>query len=159
MLQSEYTPWLKDYIKNDKLMYTGLSDYLNDADVRTNLHIPESAPAWEECSGTVGSKYQLQQEASLWIYDVLRNNGFKMLFYSGETDGAVPTYGTKAWLKELNWPITTPWTKWESDEGQVNGWSTMYADLLNFTIIRGVGHMAPQWARQPCLDMVNKFIS
>ena len=57
MLQSEYTPWLKDDIKNDKLMYTGLSDYLNDAYVRTALHIPESAPAWEECSGTVGGKY------------------------------------------------------------------------------------------------------
>jgi hypothetical protein len=54
MLQSEYTPWLKDFIKNDKLMYTGLSDYLNDADVRTALHIQESAPAWEECSNTVG---------------------------------------------------------------------------------------------------------
>lgn len=82
-----------------------------------------------------------------------------MLFYSGETDGAVPTYGTKQWLKELNWPITTPWTIWKDDAGQVNGWVTMYADLLNFTIIRGVGHMAPQWARQPALDMVNAFIS
>ena len=82
-----------------------------------------------------------------------------MLFYSGETDGAIPTLGTKQWLKELNWPVTTPWAKWMTADGQVNGWSTVYADLLNFTIIIGVGHMAPQWARQACLDMVNAFIS
>lgn len=54
MLQSEYTPWLKDHIKNDKLMYTGLSDYLSDPAVRTALHIPETAPGWEMCSNTVG---------------------------------------------------------------------------------------------------------
>lgn len=40
-------------------MYTGLSDYLSDPDVRTALHIPESAPGWEMCSNKVGSEYQL----------------------------------------------------------------------------------------------------
>jgi hypothetical protein len=159
MTQAEYTPWLKHIVNNDRLMYTGLSDYLNDADVRTALHIPESAPGWEECNMSINEDYSLQQEGSLWIYDVLRVNGYKMLFYSGETDGAIPTLGTKKWLKELNWPVTTPWAKWMAEDGQVNGWSTVYADLLNFTIIRGVGHMAPQWARQACLDMVNAFIS
>ena len=57
MLQSEYTPWLKDFIKDDKLMYTGLSDFLSNADVRTALHIREDAPAWEMCSDTVGEGY------------------------------------------------------------------------------------------------------
>jgi hypothetical protein len=147
MTQAEYTPWLKHLVNNDRLMYTSLSDYLNAADVRAALHIPESAPAWDMCSGPVGESYQLQQEASLWIYDVLRVNGIKMLFYSGETDGAIPTYGSKEWIKELAWEVTSPWTPWISADGQSNGWTVTYADLLNFTIVRGVGHMAPQWAR------------
>jgi carboxypeptidase C (cathepsin A) len=158
MLQSEYTPWLKNMLKNDRLMYTGLSDYMNDKTVRAALHIPDTTPAWEECSDKVGTAYQLQQEASFWIYDVLRVNGIKMLFYSGETDGAVPTSGSKKWIKDYGWDITTPWAPWMSQDGQVNGWSTTYAKIFTFTIVKGVGHMAPQWSRQACLDMVNSFI-
>lgn len=104
MTQAEYTPWLKHLVNDDTPMYTGLSDYLNDASVRTALHIPETfTDPWDMCSDTVGNAYQLQQEASFWIYDVLRVNGIKMLFYSGETDGAIPTYGTKEWIKDLGW--------------------------------------------------------
>jgi carboxypeptidase C (cathepsin A) len=112
MTQAEYTPWLKHLVNDSNLMYTSLTDYMNDEKVRTALHIPASAPGWEQCSGPVGNAYQLQQEASLWIYGVLRNNGIKMLFYSGETDGAIPTYGTKEWMKDLRWEVTSPWTPW-----------------------------------------------
>ena len=31
------------------------------------------------------------------------------MFYSGDTDGAVPTYGSKRWIKELNWKTVKPW--------------------------------------------------
>ena len=34
---------------------------------------------------------------------------YKMLIYSGDTDMAVPTYGTKAWIESLNWNVTKPW--------------------------------------------------
>jgi hypothetical protein len=159
MTQAEYTPWLKHLVDDKNLMYTGLTDYLNDAAVREALHIPETAPGWSECSGEIGGQYQLQQEGSLWIYDVLRLNGIKMLFYSGETDGAVPTYGTKEWIKDLNWPVTTNWTARMSSDGQTDGWDITYATNFTLTIIKGVGHMAPQWARQPVYNMVLDFIS
>jgi carboxypeptidase C (cathepsin A) len=159
MTQAEYTPWLKHLVNDRDLMYAGLADYLNDEKVREALNIPQSAPGWSECSGEVGGKYILQTEASLWIYPILKENNIKMLFYSGETDGAIPTYGTKEWIKDLAWPVTSPWTAWMGDNQQNYGWTTTYADIFTFTIVRGVGHMAPQWARQPVLDMVNDFIS
>lgn len=32
-----------------------------------------------------------------------------MLFYSGDTDGAVPTYGSMQWIKTLGWSATDSW--------------------------------------------------
>ena len=49
------------------------------------------------CSDTLD--YNLQDEASLWIYNVLNGHpDIRMMFYSGDTDGAIPTYGSKMWI-------------------------------------------------------------
>jgi len=49
MTHSEYTPWLKSVVKHETVMNDFLSDYVNKAEVRTALHIPESAPGWDMC--------------------------------------------------------------------------------------------------------------
>jgi len=58
-------------------------------------------------------------EGSYWIYIQLKGK-YRMLKYSGDTDGAVPTLGTKQWISRLNWPITEIWRQWFTD-GQVSG--------------------------------------
>lgn len=35
----------------------------------------------------------------------MKANDIRMVFYSGDTDGAVPTYGSKRWIEQLDWPI------------------------------------------------------
>ena len=69
-----------------------------------------------------------------------------MLFFSGDTDGAVPMLGTRHWIRDLNWPVKQEWAPWVSD-GQVAGYYEKYEPNLDFASIKGVGHMAPQWAR------------
>merc|ERR1712166_479478 len=76
-----------------------VGDYLNRADVRKALNIPTTIPAYEECSSTM--KYTLQKEGSYWIYPILKEK-IRILFYSGDTDGAVPTFESKQWIKDLN---------------------------------------------------------
>jgi len=75
----------------------------------------------------------------------LKDNGIKATFYSGDTDGAVPTYGSKQWIAELGFPTisTGKWREWMTD-GQVSGFVENY-EGLDFVTFRGVGHMAPQW--------------
>jgi len=85
--------------------------------------------------------YQLQNEASLWIYEIMSLNGIRALFYSGDTDGAVPTYGTKRWIEKLNLPLVKEWSQWHTDK-QVSGYITQYHGL-DFVTVKGVGHMAP----------------
>lgn len=66
---AEYTPWLAGFGDSDLILGSPVSDYLNRADVRTALHIPETAPVYEECSSELD--YHMQQEGSIWIYKVL----------------------------------------------------------------------------------------
>ena len=153
MSQKEYTPWAK--FANDRVANDFLSDYVNNETVREALHIPSYAPGWDMCWGSQFT-YNLQNEASMWIYPILKGAGYKLMFYSGDTDGAVPTYGTKRWLQELNWPVKKAWRPWLT-QGQVSGYIEQY-DGLDFVTVKGVGHMAPQWARQPVTDMITAWI-
>jgi len=154
--QAEYTPWLSHMMGKQEQPILGdyVSDYMNLNTTRSALHIPESAPAWNMCSDTL--EYSLQNEASLWIYNVLQKSGIKMMFYSGDTDGAIPTYGSKQWIAKLDREVTEAWRPWYTN-GQVSGFVEKY-EGLEFVTVKGVGHMAPQWARQPVTDMITAFI-
>merc|ERR1719464_564087 len=150
----EYTPWAQ-HLQHSEAPLLGdfVSDYMNWESTREAFNIPSDIQTWGECSETL--RYHCQTEASYWIYPILRNK-YKIMFYSGDTDGAVPTYGSKEWIKELNWPIKEAWKPWTTN-GQVSGFIEQY-DGLDFVTVKGVGHMAPQWARKPVTDMISAWI-
>ena len=152
MTMAEYTPFATHLIDSPAAQVVNgdfLTDYMNREDVREAFNIPSTTQTWEQCSSTL--RYNVQDEASMWIYQVLRNQT-ELMFYSGDTDGAITTYGTKRWIKELGWPVTEAWTPWYTN-GQVSGYKEQY-DGLKFVTVKGVGHMAPQWARKPVTDMI-----
>ena len=96
----EYTPFATDLFGSDsKFGDVVLGDfvtfYMNKQETRDAFNIPDSVQVYEQCSSTLD--YHVQDEASLWIYPILRNK-YKLMFYSGDTDGAIPTYGTKQWI-------------------------------------------------------------
>ena len=81
---------------------------------------------------------------------------YKILFFSGDTDGAVPTFGSRRWIKMLNLPIKSAWRPWITD-GQVSGYVINYQGL-DFVTIHGAGHMAPQWKRKDVTKMFSNWI-
>jgi hypothetical protein len=96
---SEYTPWLKHLFAKDSAFHTKvigniMSDYLNDPDVREALNIQAQVGKWEACNNYINENWKYQNEGSFWIYPIMKANGYKIRFYSGDTDGAVPTWGT-----------------------------------------------------------------
>jgi len=152
---SEYTPWAKHLKASDSEVILGdyFTSYMNREDVREAFHIPAEMPGWEQCSSTL--QYHESHEASYWIYGVLKNH-YRLLFYSGDTDGAVTTYGSKRWIKDLNWSVEEAWRPWFTHE-QVTGFVERY-DGLDFVTVKGVGHMAPQWAREPVTNMISAWV-
>lgn len=77
--------------------------------------------------------------------DALLDAGLRIMIYSGDVDGIVPTTGTRMWVEGLGLPVRVPWTPWLSPgpgqlPPQVGGYVTEY-DGLMFATVRGAGHM------------------
>jgi hypothetical protein len=144
--QEKYTPWVgpteemkKKYLsEGDEVIIScdydcsGLLTYLNRADVRTALHIKEEVVEYLECSGAAqGFHYTKLPECSQWIYEELLGK-IRMMHYSGDVDGAVPTDGTEAWIASTGWKEVQPWTRWTyvnetiGNVNQIAGYSTVY---------------------------------
>ena len=156
MTQAEYTPFAHQFMDSQRSATVNggfLTDYMNREDVRKAFNIPTEAQTWEECSSTLD--YHVQDEASMWIYPILKDKA-RLMFYSGDTDGAITTYGSKMWMKSLGWPVVDAWRPWYNN-GQVAGYTESY-DGLQFVTVKGVGHMAPQWAREKVTNMISAFI-
>lgn len=80
-----------------------------------------------------------------------------MSFFAGDTDGAVPDLGTRGWLRDLNWDIKEMWKPWMIND-QVAGMIEQY-DGMDFITVKGVGHMAPQWARLQVTTAITNWIN
>ena len=151
MTAADYTPWLQwgQQKKNPKMLGelppctfgSALLDYMNSDAVRRAMNIPDYVQAWDLCKS--GMVYYSQPEASQWIYEALQGK-IKMLHYSGDTDGAVPTVGTQNWIATLGWNTTSEWKQYMV-EGQVAGYWESYEGGLTFGTVHGAGHMAPQF--------------
>jgi serine carboxypeptidase-like clade 1 len=64
---------------------------------------------------------------------------YRILKYSGDNDGVVPTLGTQQWIKSTGWNITADWRAYFL-YGQVAGFVEMYQDNFLFATIRGGSH-------------------
>lgn len=153
--QAERTKFMKHLLKDAHtapVLGDAVTDYMNLPETRAAFNIPDDVQPWSDCADL---DYQMQSEGSIWIYPVLKNK-IKIMIYSGDTDGCVPTWGTKQWIEELGWDVTQPWRPLYTD-GQVTGYAENYAGL-DFYTVKGVGHMAPQWARTPVTNMMMAFV-
>eukprot|EP00350_Pseudokeronopsis_sp_OXSARD2_P006968 CAMPEP_0170544386 /NCGR_PEP_ID=MMETSP0211-20121228/3164_1 /TAXON_ID=311385 /ORGANISM="Pseudokeronopsis sp., Strain OXSARD2" /LENGTH=232 /DNA_ID=CAMNT_0010848019 /DNA_START=578 /DNA_END=1276 /DNA_ORIENTATION=+ len=90
-----------------------MTDYMNRADVREALNIRDDVGTWEQCWN--GINYQELPEGSIWIYPLLRGK-YRIMKYSGDTDGVVPTLGTRRWIDSLGWPILENWRPWYTND-------------------------------------------
>ena len=158
MSQKEYTPFVKHFAEGNEGLTTAhfLSDYVNHNETRAALNIPDEVQAWNMCWNNSEFTYHYQQEASMWIYPILKGAGIRQMFYSGDTDGAVVTYGSKQWIRALNFPVKNAWRPWY-DGSQVAGYIEQY-EGLDFITVKGVGHMAPQYKRKAVTEMISNFI-
>ena len=148
--QNDYTPWLKRPVREGEEILrelppctygSGLLDYLNLDVVRQALHVPNDVQAWDLCTNEIN--YVIQPKGSQWIYEKLQGK-IRMLHYSGDTDGAVPTIGTENWINSLKWNTTVDWQPYMY-AGQVAGYFETYEGDFTFATVHGAGHMAPQF--------------
>jgi len=84
--------------------------------------------------------YDARFEGSVWIYPILMSK-YRLLHYSGNTDCAIPTEGTKKWIAAQNYPVTRAERPYHTDAKFV-GHITEFGNF-SFATVNGTGHMAP----------------
>jgi serine carboxypeptidase-like clade 1 len=135
-----------------------MTNYLNRADVRAAFNIPAFVQGYQPCNNPMYGTYQAFREGSIWIYNILKGypDRYRLMHYSGDTDGAVATLGTKRWMQAQGWSVTNEWRPWTTN-GDISGYIEDYG-TYTFATIHGVGHMAPQWKRQNVEQLIMKFV-
>lgn len=166
--EKQYTPFLGKYKNNFRsrnlrelppCAWGGpIVDYFNNPLVLSQLNIDPKSPKWDFCSDI---NYTPNQNATQWIYPLLKDK-YNMLKYSGDADGAVPTYGTQAWINDLNWDIIEPWRPYYITNmygQQVGGYVERRSGNLWFASIHGAGHQAPAYRPQVTYHAIMNFVN
>eukprot|EP00662_Eupelagonemidae_sp_cell21_P044739 gene44739-42955_t len=85
---------------------------------------------------------------------------YRVMIYSGDTDGCVPTWGTEQWVRELGFPVSKGWRPWQSRAGYVVDYdlSRSHGGQLRLVTVQGAGHMVPTYKPNFALTMITKFL-
>jgi len=161
---NDYTPWLKRPLKQGSRKHlkelppctwgTPLQEWMNRWEVRSNLNIPADIQAWQLCTNDI--QYIIEPKGSQWIYEELKGK-YRMLFYSGDIDGAVPTIGSQKWISTLGWSTDEQWRPYIVND-QVAGYLESYEGNLTFATVHGAGHMAPQFKREQTYYLIFNWL-
>jgi len=70
---------------------------------------------WEMCQSDI--QYDRLPIGSQWIWESLKGQ-YRMLKFSGDVDGAVPTTGTLGWIRSMNRTVLEKWRPYYIDAAQ-----------------------------------------
>ena len=107
----------KKNLRQELILGDSMSDYINRPEVRAAFNIPSWVQGFSDCSDSIGDSYLALREGSIWIYHILLgySDWYKLLHYSGDTDGAVATLATRKWIAAQDWKVTNEWRPWTTD--------------------------------------------
>lgn len=109
--------------------------------------------SWSECSNI---EFPYSEKGSLWAWEELRGQGYKMLKFSGDVDGAVPMAGTRKWIHDTKWEVTEASREWKA-EGAFAGLIEQRDDFY-FATVHGAGHMVPQFRPAQGYHLIMNFV-
>ena len=128
------------------------------------------APPWQPCSDAVNDAYSCADTLDSMVpaYGALVEGGHRLLAYSGDVDGIVPTLATRRWLEELYGNNKTAaagtgaddaWRAWIGADGNLAGYTERHAGgAAVFATVRNAGHMVPRFQPERAFTMAQRFL-
>eukprot|EP00937_MAST-01D_sp_MAST-1D-sp2_P005437 g5437.t1 len=151
-----------------------LSAYLSRADVQAAMHVLPATGAptpWPAGRSEFPWQYTRTEPDVIAYTPRLLAAGVRVLIYSGDFDGQIPTAGTEAWTRSLGYGVREPWRTWTARPGARGAGSgsggaptagsvMRYNTTTEFTLltIRGAGHMAPRYKPLESFAMIERFL-
>ncbi|CAF1858827.1 unnamed protein product [Brassica oleracea] len=157
--------------------------WANDESVRRALHInKESKGKWVRCDWDMPYTNDIKSSVPYHMNNSI--NGYPSLIFSGDHDMYVPSLGTQAWIRSLNYSVTDDWRPWMIGD-QIAGYITFlfvhspvnfisrmsssdllcfgrytrtYANQMTFATIKARGH-TPEYKPKESYIMFQRWIS
>ncbi|CAH0491731.1 unnamed protein product [Peronospora farinosa] len=138
-------------------------EYLNAPAILAELGVDEhKSKPWQECDGTVGAGFVLDEMlSSAEDVKLLLDAGVRVLIYAGDADLMCNWVGNQAWVMALDWsgkedfrnaPNRPLITSEAPDAGRVRAFEN-----LAFIRVFNSGHMVPMDQPAVSFEMINKF--
>ncbi|KAM6979844.1 lysosomal protective protein-like [Aplochiton taeniatus] len=135
--------------------------YLNNAYVKSALHISPDALDWVICSAEVNLNYnRLYLEVRKQYLKLLGALKYRVLVYNGDVDMACNFMGDEWFVESLQQEVQVkrrPWTYSTGDGQQVGGFVKEFSNLA-FLTVKGSGHMVPSDKPVAAYTMFSRFI-
>eukprot|EP01052_Picozoa_sp_SAG31_P037279 SAG31_NODE_4791_length_2954_cov_2.206305_2_plen_259_part_00 len=99
------------------------------------------------------------------LYKTLASR-YRMLIYSGDSDGCVPHVGTEEWTTALGYPVSSAWRPWlanntgGNDSAIAVGYTQSFGGDTKdyrFATVMGSGHEVPTFKPVPAYAMIKRF--
>lgn len=131
--------------------------WLNQVEVAKALHVNPNTKGMRYEKGPMEISGDLRP-----LYKRLIQK-YRMLIYSGDTDGCVPEWGTEEWVRDLGFEVKKGWRSWSSqhEDGQTvrAGYAIDYAvNDFKLVTVQGAGHMIPTFKPHFALSLIEKFL-
>ena len=90
---------------------------------------------------------------------------YRVLIYSGDSDGCVPHVGTEEWTTALGFPVAEEWRPWVYSENTslsaiAAGYVVQFGDDskdFRFATVLGAGHEVPMFKPAAAYAMFKRF--
>ncbi|XP_036387120.1 lysosomal protective protein [Megalops cyprinoides] len=136
--------------------------YLNNAYVRSALHIPTSVPEWDICSAEVNFNYvRLYMDVKKQYLKLLGALKYRVLVYNGDVDMACNFLGDEWFVESLQQEVQVkrrPWLYNNGESQQVGGFVKDFSNLA-FLTVKGSGHMVPTDKPVAAYTMFSRFLT
>ncbi|KAH9257677.1 hypothetical protein BASA81_004135 [Batrachochytrium salamandrivorans] len=139
--------------------FDNIAKFLNRAEIRAKLGVPESVKQWQECSPEVSRRFVKD-----WMHNfhmkipALLEDGIPVLIYVGDQDYICNWLGNKAWAMKLQWSGNKQFNSaldvdWNKGAGRIRR-----VGAFSFLQVYKAGHMVPMDQPEHALKMLNDFI-
>ena len=146
--------------------------YLNRADVKAAIHVTSSPNTkWDFCNDPINEKWSESDffADTTRLYSAVyrhanKPKNFKMLVYSGDSDGVCATIGTQNWIYGITDSIELLFKPWHYTDSryhrrQPGGFLTQFADSFTFVTVHYAGHEVPAYQPEKAFAMISSALS
>ncbi|RYH26486.1 hypothetical protein EON65_14390 [archaeon] len=153
--------------------YVCSAEYLNNPEVQKTLHV-DSRPVpldWNFCNDEINENWSFSDflADTTHLYGEIFNHpnkrkDFKMLVFSGDSDGVCATVGTQHWIYNVkNAKLLSLFKPWKYDDTrygrQQGGFLTQFTGYLSFATVHYAGHEVPAYQPQKALTLFSRYLN